>query len=218
VSFLLLASCSDSRTEAQGATTVGRNSTSVKSTCFDTEYKFAESKKAQWMQSYEQYYGQGKSPIPEAEACNSDLGSIEDVFPDRHLAKCIAMALDLPVEHQISQYLLDQIVHLNINGLTGASENEITDGELSARSVEDLSGLELLRNIRILTLNLNKVIDVSQLSAMPFLRDVELRGTPVSDLTPLLGLDNLQILYIDKSNENAKGFDELKNKGVRIYN
>jgi internalin A len=74
----------------------------------------------------------------------------------------------------------------------------------SARSLND--------SLRILALRESNIADLAPLSALKLLTEVDLKGTVVTDATPLLGLTNLTCLTID-SLRSARDLHQLSGMG-----
>lgn len=123
-----------------------------------------------------------------------------DLFKDEHLRK-----------H------LEKFVLLNFHklgkGLTTEQIESITEIDFTGDEITDLSGIELLTNLRSLNLSKNDITDLSPLNALQNLEYLNLDGnTKISDLSPLKSLKNLKGLLI-KSSEltSIKSLSELKN-------
>ena len=63
--------------------------------------------------------------------------------------------------------------------------------DLSARNIEDLTGLEYLINVTWLALQNNQVSDISVLASLTSLKELELGSNQIRDISPLTGLANL---------------------------
>lgn len=65
------------------------------------------------------------------------------------------------------------------------------------RTVEDISPISNLINLKTLILYSNPIKDISVLSNLTKLTELWLLDTPISDINPLRNLSNLEVLYID---------------------
>ena len=95
----------------------------------------------------------------------------------------------------------------NISDLTGLEhatnliDIDIGEGEVSepaganSNSISDLSPLTKLTNLRDLNFGSNAVSDLSPLAGLTNLRVLYIYNNPISDLSPLTGLTNLESLY-----------------------
>ena len=96
-----------------------------------------------------------------------------------------------------------EAINANINDLTGLEhatnliDINIGEGEAGANnnSISDLSPLTGLTNLKNLDFGSNAVSDLSPLAGLTNLRVLYIYNNPISDLSPLAGLTNLDALY-----------------------
>jgi Leucine-rich repeat (LRR) protein len=156
--------------------------------CHEQSYKFTDRDSREVnFQTYEEWSGLGNLPIPLAEPCENKR-KIADLFPDETLATCIAKVFRRTEEDEISQYLLDLIADIELNAY-------------DCQGVNNISGLEHLRSLRIVDFSQNNITDISPLSSIPFLTRLTFIGTPVADFSPLLNMKHLVELFLSKSVE-----------------
>ena len=98
-------------------------------------------------------------------------------FADAQLEATIREAIDMP-EGPISASDVQWLIYL----------------DLSARSIEDLTGLEYLINMTWLTLDNNQVSDISVLASLTNLEELELSSNQITDISPLTAAANLTLL------------------------
>lgn len=75
----------------------------------------------------------------------------------------------------------------------------------------DVSGLSYLKNLENLNLTGNNISDISALSELKNLKKLDLCANPVKDITPLMGLSQLENLSFDKNNIPDSDIEKLKN-------
>jgi len=119
---------------------------------------------------------EGAAPLsPDGRAVDDEYASVREAFPDTSLAAAVVAALrdsgDDPVD---------------LGGLA-----MLDAGEMGIRSLE---GLELLTNLRVLSLTANAVCDLRPLSTLVRLQMLDLSHNQVKDLQPLAELDSLRSL------------------------
>jgi internalin A len=95
-------------------------------------------------------------------------------FADANLEAAVRETIDMP-EGPIAPSDLQWLIYL----------------ELSARNIEDLTGLEYLINLNWLTLQNNQVSDISVLASLTSLEELELSSNQIRDISPLANLTNL---------------------------
>jgi len=117
-----------------------------------------------------------------------DSAPIIELFPDQGLAGVIATTLHKDsVEALVSQSELDTIIDIAYAG----------SGRLQ---IQHLDGIELLTNLRNLSLRYNQIADIHALSKLKQLQILDLKSNKVVDAGPVLKLSVLQELRLD-SNE-----------------
>jgi Leucine-rich repeat (LRR) protein len=200
-SFLAITSCnSENNSSPEGS--VGQ-SAEHGNLCADKKFMFPPAgKRVPSFQTYQELFpGAGNAPIPEAEACNSELGAIRDVFPDENLARHVALLFQRSIDDSISQYLLDQVVDLSIWHIESDVNTEYVD------KICSLTGLEHFRNLRILYISGKCISNILPLAQMPFLVDLTISGTNVSSLKPLADLE-----YFSRLHANADLMNQFKTR------
>ena len=84
--------------------------------------------------------------------------------------------------------------------MNGLSDLQIENLSLSGSDIRDIKSLPKLTNLKVLELNLENLEEVDLISPKaPNLKEFNLRGTRISNLEFLKGLDNLEKLYLSKT-------------------
>ncbi|HAS39443.1 MAG TPA: hypothetical protein DCS93_03150 [Microscillaceae bacterium] len=76
------------------------------------------------------------------------------------------------------------------------NENE-EDANFALKSIQDLSGLELCRNLRILLLDGNEVENLAPLTPLKNLEEVWMVGNPIQNIEPLRNKPKLKVLVLN---------------------
>ena len=99
---------------------------------------------------------------------------------------------------------LDQVIKLRLNGKYPSSSNDIND----------IAKLDKFKNLQELFLNNTQVTNksIQVLSKLTNLRVLHLNNTKISNVTPLEGLESLQVLYLNYSRVQTIGKEWLKPK------
>lgn len=95
-------------------------------------------------------------------------------FTDANLEAAVRETIDMP-EGPIAPSDVQWLIYL----------------DLSARNIEDLTGLEYLINLTWLTLRNNQVSDISVVASLANLEELELGSNQITDISPLTDLTNL---------------------------
>ncbi len=77
-----------------------------------------------------------------------------------------------------------------------AKENGVTELELHAKQITDLTPLAQLTDLTMLGLGLNRITDVTPLAELTKLKRLWLSGNQISDVMPLAKLTKLRTLYL----------------------
>lgn len=149
---------------------------------------------------------------------SSTYGSL---FKDEHFASCVADKLEVGVNDQIDQRLLDSMKYLVVDQQCGSKGAGASGGQPSP--IASIEGVGRLPNITNLTITQAPGIrSIAPISTLTNLRQLDVSGTSVSDLTPLgnlpIGelrlpatavdvgplrkLPNLHSLYVSNPNAN----------------
>jgi hypothetical protein len=107
----------------------------------------------------------------------SDRLDLTALISDPSLAGCVASALGIPVDQQVSERELSGVTQLNCVG------------DLDAGGpITSLAGIDVLPDLSGLELTTNAISDLGPLTGLPELRSLALSDNQVSDVTPLAGL------------------------------
>ncbi|MGL5043044.1 MAG: leucine-rich repeat domain-containing protein [Culicoidibacterales bacterium] len=149
------------------------------------------------------------SPVPVSAVSKSDIAttvmghaSVEELFPDKYLAKVVAQELkigvtDVPTEQQLQ----------GINSLTLG---------YSAGAIKSLMGLRYLPNIELLEVSYQRVTDFKELAGLSKLKSVVIKteDVKVAYLSSLNRANHLKILHLHAPNAvelpNLSGFEGLE--------
>ncbi|WP_051542200.1 DUF5050 domain-containing protein [Clostridium lundense] len=108
---------------------------------------------------------------------------------------------------------LEQTVRNAINKPIGdiykSDVEKITELIVETKGIQDISGIENLINLQILSLHINEISDISPLKELTNLQRLGLGENKISDISPLKGLTNLQRLNL--CNNRINDISELKN-------
>ena len=121
-------------------------------------------------------------------ACNKQDFPASGYFPDKYLEKAIRDNIGKDSHEVITISDLEKIVSL----------------DASFYGINDLSGLELLTNLKEFSIGgydnhsgrISDVDDISILASLHNLTSISLYELPITDITPLASLDNLTKLHI----------------------
>lgn len=80
---------------------------------------------------------------------------------------------------------------------------------LADNQISDLSPLANLKHLHYLELFVNRVTDLSPLSGLKELVDVNISYNPISDVSPLLNAPMMQRVWLEHTNVNADGVNQL---------
>jgi len=111
--------------------------------------------------------------------------TIANIFKDPFLAQVVAEHLSISVETVVTQATLDNVLWL--------------DGH-QRRHIQNLQGVQFLRNLTWLNLSGNQINDLQPLSELTELSVLNLRGNQINDLRPLAVLFNLTWLNLELNN------------------
>jgi len=125
---------------------------------------------------------ESKDEIDDAAGEENSPQAIKALFPDRFLAESIAKRLRKPsIDALVTQGELDGI-------------KELVYWRMDEETIENLTGLQYLRNLTGMHLLGSKVQDISVLSSLTSLRNLTLGWSSIKDITPLTDLINLETL------------------------
>lgn len=101
-------------------------------------------------------------------------------------------------ESRLAERIADQLgvdrKYLSVDHLKGC---ESLDG--SGAGIVSLDGLQLCINLTVLSLQDNRIVDLTPLSKLFDLEVLSLNGNPVVDLSPLKSLKSLRTLFLGKT-------------------
>lgn len=114
-------------------------------------------------------------------------------------------------ELAIDGCVFDDIVILN-------NMDCLEDLYLDNNEVVDLKDLVIIRRLKKLSLSNVKIVSPEQFIYMNEIESLRIDGTGVKDITPLLSMDKLKLLVIDKEQAiyNKKYINEFKDKGISV--
>ena len=92
-----------------------------------------------------------------------------------------------------SETAIAEVRELTIGGLT--FREDVTELDLSARQLSDISALSACRQLKSLDLSGNAVSDLTPLMDLPYLEQLNISDNQVADLRPLMAMKSLQRLY-----------------------
>ena len=119
------------------------------------------------------------------------------VFRDANLAKKVREALNLPAGADIPKAQLATLMHLDASVFSTGNE---TQAQFEKILIKDLTGLEHATRLKTLLLVNHRVSNLSPLTDLTSLKELELSGTlTITDISPLKGLTNLVSLDLTQS-------------------
>jgi len=90
----------------------------------------------------------------------------------------------------------DELVYLMSSG---EIPHDIEELIISFNKISDLTSLQSLTNITVLSLSNNQINDLTPLQSLTSLKLLQLSGNYLSDLSPLMDLDTLEYLFIERN-------------------
>ncbi|MCI1660370.1 leucine-rich repeat domain-containing protein [Bifidobacterium psychraerophilum] len=119
-----------------------------------------------------------------ADECTIGVSTISQCFPDQNLAAKIATKVRASVGDTFTKDKADSITSLY---------------DLNDAGIKDLTGIQVLTNVKDVNLNINEVSDLTPLKGLTQLEQLEVGSNPISDITPLSGLTNLAVLSLSET-------------------
>lgn len=102
------------------------------------------------------------------------------------------------------------VTEISIGGLQ--FNTEVTELDLSGRSISDISALSACKKLRTLNISDNNIEDITPLMDIPALMSVDMSRNSISDIRPLMGLNTLQHIDAGYNNiRNVAGLYTLSN-------
>ncbi|HEC87842.1 MAG TPA: hypothetical protein ENI52_00830 [Thermoplasmata archaeon] len=99
---------------------------------------------------------------------------------------------------------LEEAIREEIEKSTGpiyeSDLKEITELWAGSRNIKNIKGLEYCKNLKVLDLSRNYILDISPLSNLTNLKELSLEVNNISDISPLSDLTNLIYLYLSQNN------------------
>ena len=121
---------------------------------------------------------------------------IENIFPDPNLAAVIADAFGVSVRNFVTQSDLNRVLAFSAN----------------ERNIQNLQGMQYLRNLREVSLLDNRISNLQPLANLTNLERLLLDHNRISDITPLQNLISLQWLWLDDNQiTNVQALARLEN-------
>lgn len=108
---------------------------------------------------------------------------IQQIFSDVNLAQVVADKLGKQITDFVTKEELDAVQDLTATN----------------KSIQNLSGIECLKNIQNINFSSNQISDLSPLSGLTNLNQLRLGNNQISDLSPLSSLNQLTILYLENN-------------------
>lgn len=129
---------------------------------------------------------------------------------------CNISDLRILTEANICELVIDGCVFDDIVVLNNMDCLE--DLYLDNNEVVDLKDLVIIRRLKKLSLSNVKIVNSEQFIYMNEIESLRIDGTGVKDITPLLSMDKLKLLVIDKEQAiyNKKYINEFKDKGISV--
>lgn len=129
---------------------------------------------------------------------------------------CNISDLRILTEANICELVIDGCVFDDIVVLNNMDCLE--DLYLDNNEVFDLKDLVIIRRLKKLSLSNVKIVNSEQFIYMNEIEFLRIDGTGVKDITPLLSMDKLKLLVIDKEQAiyNKKYINEFKDKGISV--
>lgn len=129
---------------------------------------------------------------------------------------CNISDLRILTEANICELVIDGCVFDDIVVLNNMDCLE--DLYLDNNEVVDLKDLVIIRRLKKLSLSNVKIVNSEQFIYMNEIEFLRIDGTGVKDITPLLSMDKLKLLVIDKEQAiyNKKYINEFKDKGISV--
>lgn len=106
---------------------------------------------------------------------------IRDIFPNPALSLVIAEAFGISTQNFLTQSDLNRIIAFSADG----------------RGIENLQGMQYLRNLREVSFNDNRITSLAPLADLTSLERLLLDQNDISDLSPLSRLTRLSWLWLD---------------------
>lgn len=129
---------------------------------------------------------------------------------------CNISDLRILTEANICELVIDGCVFEDIVVLNNMDCLE--DLYLDNNEVVDLKDLVIIRRLKKLSLSNVKIVSPEQFIYMNEIESLRIDGTGVKDITPLLSMDKLKLLVIDKEQAiyNKKYISEFRDKGISV--
>lgn len=129
---------------------------------------------------------------------------------------CNISDLRILTEANICELVIDGCVFEDIVVLNNMDCLE--DLYLDNNEVVDLKDLVIIRRLKKLSLSNVKIVNSEQFIYMNEIESLRIDGTGVKDITPLLSMDKLKLLVIDKEQAiyNKKYISEFRDKGISV--
>jgi Leucine-rich repeat (LRR) protein len=129
---------------------------------------------------------------------------------------CNISDLRILVEANLCELVIDGCEFEDIVVLN--SMDCLEDLYLDNNTVVDLKDLVIIRRLKKLSLSNVKVENPEQFIYMNEIESLRIDGSGVKDITPLLSMDKLKLLVIDKEQAiyNKKYINEFKDKGINV--
>lgn len=109
--------------------------------------------------------------------------TIEEIFPDKVLARLIAKKLQRLENEVIYEYVLLETQSLNYDG-----ENK--------DKIKSIEGIHRLKNLTQLSLINNNIVDISPLTKLKKINHLDLTSNKIENLKPLKDLQSLRLLVL----------------------
>ena len=118
-------------------------------------------------------------------------------FADPNLADCV-ISTSATYVRDLSTL---NCIETGISDLSGIeSLTSITVLTLNSNNISDISALSGLNNLAALALNSNNVTDISSLSGLTNVEKLQLRSNSITDISTLSELTSLTLLWLDNNN------------------
>lgn len=127
-------------------------------------------------------------------------------FEEPLIEQAVRLALDKTVSEPIEEKELLNVTEIYIFGdqavVTREAYDELgnhmalSDGALKNGGIRSLNDLKKLKNLRFLHISLQDISDLSAMTGLTALEDIDFRHTPIEDVSPLAALPTLRNLCL----------------------
>jgi len=127
-------------------------------------------------------------------------------FEEPLIEQAVRLVLDKTEDEPIDERELLNVTEIYIFGDQAAADREaygelgqhivLNDGVLKNGGIRSLTDLQKLKNLRILCISFQDISDLSPLTGLTSLEDIDLKQNPIHDVSPLASLPSLRNLCL----------------------